>query len=157
MLPSLSNASELTQDDGSAKHNQEPVYYAKTNNSKDVMNVFKFLSDNSPVEFGLLGNKKNEWVIGTMRSNTVGAMLEKVKGFDFKNLTTHIHSHGENNQHAFRPSRNDVYIAKQIRSFNPSAAVNIYMPQLNMKNWNKAFPNQKINYNPDKMYKVITN
>jgi hypothetical protein len=154
LLPALTKASELKQSDGSSENNMLPVYYSKTKNGTDAMNVFKFLAENSPKEFTLIGNKKNEWALGTMQSSTIGAMLERVKGFEFVNQSVNIHSHGENTPDAFKPSGNDFYNMHKIYKVNPSIKGFIYMPQLNMKNWNKAYPNQKINYNPDKMYEL---
>lgn len=156
LLPGLTKASDIKQSDGSSDNKMLPLFYSKTKNSKDALNVFTFLADNSPKEFSLLGNKQNEWVLGTMQSETIAPMLEKVKGFSFSNLVAHYHSHGENTPSAFDISGNDEYNAYKIREFNPSADVKIYMPQLNMKNWNKWNPSMKINYEPLKWREVIT-
>jgi len=67
--------------------------YANTSNRADAFKVFKFASDNSDVEWGLLGAKNGKNTIGTLYENAVVGGLLKVSGFDLNNLSFDYHSH----------------------------------------------------------------
>lgn len=67
--------------------------YANTENRADAFKIFKFASDNSNVEWGLIGSKSGKNTIGTLYENsTVGGLMD-VSGFGLSDLSFDYHSH----------------------------------------------------------------
>ena len=67
--------------------------YANTKSAEGAMKIFKFGSDHSNVEWGLIGSKDGEYTLGNVHENsTVGGLL-KVSGFTLDDLSFDYHSH----------------------------------------------------------------
>ena len=67
--------------------------YANTENRADAFKIFKFASDNSNVEWGLIGSKNSQFTLGTFYENAIIGGLLKVSGFSLNELSFDYHSH----------------------------------------------------------------
>jgi len=67
--------------------------YVNTTNRVDAFKVFKFASDNSNVEWGLIGSKSGMNTLGTLYENAVVGGLLNVSGFGLNELSFDYHSH----------------------------------------------------------------
>jgi len=67
--------------------------YANTSNGADALKVFKFASDNSDVEWGLIASKSGKYTIGTLFEDSVVGGLLAVSGFELTDLSFDYHSH----------------------------------------------------------------
>jgi RHS repeat-associated protein len=132
---------------------------ATTKSTAESLKVFKFMSENTNVEWALQGNNTKSginWIIGTLHSNDQAPTFYHMKGFERNSLAFHYHAHTDLSWDDFKPSGNDINSYRRTLEVSPDAQFFIYMPKLSKDNYNKVKPKdyKSINYEPSKMYPV---
>jgi RHS repeat-associated protein len=132
---------------------------ATTTNAKESLNIFKFMSENTNVEWALQGNNNKSsinWILGTLHSNDQVPTFDHMKGFERNSIAFHYHAHTGLSWDDFKPSANDINFYRKTLEVSPNAQFFIYMPKLSKDNYNKVRPPQlpMINYEPSKMYPI---
>lgn len=132
---------------------------ATTKSTKESLNVFKFMAENTKVEWALQGNNSKSglnWMLGTVHSNDQAPTFYHIKGFERNSLAFHYHAHTDMSWNDFKPSANDINSYRRTLEVSPNAQFYIYMPKLTKGNYNKVKPSHypSINYEPSKMYPV---
>ncbi|MCY1636748.1 JAB-like toxin 1 domain-containing protein, partial [Marinifilum sp. D737] len=122
--------------------------YAETTNKNDAQSVFKFVAGNSNVEWSMNQFTGGRMVLGTLHQNTQAPTLQKIQGYSVESMLLDFHSHPNATANDFQVSGGDRRYARSLRKINPNIKFYVYIPHLTKKNWNKAFPNNKINYTP---------
>jgi len=92
-------------------------------------------------------------ILGTLHENGQAPSLHKIDGYSIGAMLTDFHSHPNATKIDLQVSGGDKSYAKSLRKINPDIRFYLYMPKMSKKNWNKNFPNNKINYNPSKVLK----
>ena len=75
------------------KYDQKELHFALSSNKSEAKKIFTFAASNSDVEWGLNGNKKGGWVVGTINENAQAPSFRGVAGFEKSNIIYRAHSH----------------------------------------------------------------
>jgi RHS repeat-associated protein len=135
---------------------EEPIqgHYSIFNNSKEGLSIFKFVSENTDVEWTFQTNRGNKSILGTLNENSQSFSVYGFKGFERESIIFHAHNHSGTQSYDFRPSDKDRTNAEITWKVNPKARYYIYMPRITKAVYNKVNPDSPINYEPSKWYPI---
>ena len=129
-------------------------HYSISNSGEDMANVFTFVSDNTDVEWTFQGNKKGNFIIGTLHEKAQAFSVYGIDGFNRSSVDFHIHSHPGSSREDFTISGPDYGNAKTTWKVDPEAKYYVYAPKLTKESWNKVYPNRRINHEPGKLFPI---
>lgn len=106
--------------------------YANIKSRADAMKIFKFASDHTNVEWGLIGFKSGENTLGTLYENALVGGLLKVSGHKLKDISFDYHCHpgrGKGGDVASGQIGDQGFASQQVRKLRKAGVPDTEMPK----------------------------